>query len=487
MSSQVEKFQGTGLPSLDPISIERISCFFDSYEDVFSLSLVCKKLEWTRYSPRIWSYVLNNKYGFNVTAHNFEPLKELCKSFTDIDQLLRFVGLYTDGGTDQNLMKYWLDYAFSPHDWLYYCSEVGQNINCVAVLGGLADGSHPLDARYVQYRESLLDICRPLEHLGNRLNNMGLQELENTCREIGNAMEINGAIANIILQELSSHEQRTARRNQIRRVIQQLEKTQCPDYNIQDFSVQSGDKNLCLLDTENMACVHDGLSLRNLAAVKSVSFQRNSNFTCPVATGVVFMGMLQNMPHDLTPEHLCIKIQGMLDSDSCKMFDEMKDQPSLEEYPVVKSGRSFAGCWAEFDANWFNHTQHKNVSALCTLKPVAWFHFYNMEEANQYWMEYRKQEAAKYVGGALVSGQFEKQMPYNMKNEQDLKGRELLEIPLTQKWIGNVMALKLIHCENLMRLFYDNHPYPNIDIRNVKIHGSLIQSPDGVIVHDEQS
>jgi len=64
------------------------------------------------------------------------------------DKELRFVGLYTDGGTDQNLMRYWLDYAFSPYDWLYYCSEVGNNINCVGVLGGVADGSHPIDAKY---------------------------------------------------------------------------------------------------------------------------------------------------------------------------------------------------------------------------------------------------------------------------------------------------------------------------------------------------
>ncbi|MEW5312796.1 MAG: hypothetical protein WDW38_004404 [Sanguina aurantia] len=48
--------------------------------------------------------------------------------------VVRFGGVYTDGGIDDRPIVYWCDNMFSPFQWAPYCSEATSNAACVALL-----------------------------------------------------------------------------------------------------------------------------------------------------------------------------------------------------------------------------------------------------------------------------------------------------------------------------------------------------------------
>lgn len=50
------------------------------------------------------------------------------------DRLLRFRALSTDGGVDALRTAYWVDHMFAYHKHSAFCSEVGKNFHCLAVL-----------------------------------------------------------------------------------------------------------------------------------------------------------------------------------------------------------------------------------------------------------------------------------------------------------------------------------------------------------------
>lgn len=52
----------------------------------------------------------------------------------DHDTLLRFRALSTDGGVDANRASYWVDHMFAHNTHTAFCSEIGNNIHCLAVL-----------------------------------------------------------------------------------------------------------------------------------------------------------------------------------------------------------------------------------------------------------------------------------------------------------------------------------------------------------------
>lgn len=59
-------------------------------------------------------------------------------------------------------------------------------------------------------------------------------------------------------------------------------------------------------------------------------------------------------------------------------------------------------------------------------------------------------------------------------------GRNLLHVRLSKPCSGNVMLVKLIDQENLMREFHDLHNFPNIDMAYVQLIGKLVHLPDDV-------
>ncbi len=52
----------------------------------------------------------------------------------DHNTLIRFRALSTDGGVDAQRTSYWLDHMFAHNTHTAYCSEIGSNIHCMAVL-----------------------------------------------------------------------------------------------------------------------------------------------------------------------------------------------------------------------------------------------------------------------------------------------------------------------------------------------------------------
>ena len=59
-----------------------------------------------------------------------------CKALlaVPVGDLVRFTGVYTDGGVDELTQKYAVDNMFSASRWQSYCSELGSNVHCCAVL-----------------------------------------------------------------------------------------------------------------------------------------------------------------------------------------------------------------------------------------------------------------------------------------------------------------------------------------------------------------
>ena len=55
-----------------------------------------------------------------------------------------------------------------------------------------------------------------------------------------------------------------------------------------------------------------------------------------------------------------------------------------------------------------------------------------------------------------------------------------LHVRLHHRHAGNMLCVKLINQENLMREHGDDHPEPNIDVSFIAPHGRLVKLPDEV-------
>ena len=55
-----------------------------------------------------------------------------------------------------------------------------------------------------------------------------------------------------------------------------------------------------------------------------------------------------------------------------------------------------------------------------------------------------------------------------------------LNVRLHHRHAGNMLCVKLINQENLMREHGDDHPNPNIDVSFIAPHGRLVRLPDEV-------
>eukprot|EP01026_Neomeris_dumetosa_P012552 TRINITY_DN14376_c0_g1_i3.p1 TRINITY_DN14376_c0_g1~~TRINITY_DN14376_c0_g1_i3.p1 ORF type:complete len:378 (+),score=36.49 TRINITY_DN14376_c0_g1_i3:22-1134(+) len=346
-------------------------------------------------------------------------------------------------------------------------------INVVSLLGGLADGTHPLDVMYAKRRERMEYQVQPVEdRLNARLEDKSMQELEHICRILLDIFQDNHLVEQIYRGK--SIEERSARREELRQLCSQQT---CKDRNIVDVSQQDSGEDLCLLDLDYMQYFSSKQVLRRTATFTQLIISREGNFTCPIATGVIFLGQLVNQMQDLTSNQIHQKLQEVLQDDSCSMFDNMSKEPDARKFPIVARSQQNSGRWCEFASDW-SIGQQQQVGRICTLRPAIWFHFFNLDEAN----EKHRQEARSREGlRSSITQLFSRQLssPYS-SDPKNLQGRDRLVIQPTQRWVGNVMVMKLINCENLMQLMGDDHPYPNIDIHKIQVEGSCVDLPEGV-------
>ena len=55
-----------------------------------------------------------------------------------------------------------------------------------------------------------------------------------------------------------------------------------------------------------------------------------------------------------------------------------------------------------------------------------------------------------------------------------------LKYKLTQRRLANCVCVQLISQENLMTVWDDRHPAPNVDVACVKFFGQVVELPAGV-------
>lgn len=144
----------------DPIC--KILCCL-SARDVLNVALVSRRLRPLATTQLIWRALLRADFDLRLEARvgdgdlSWYDLYQSVASSAK-GEALRFKGLSTDGGCDENRGEFWVDNMFTrTDDNSAYCSTAGENVHCMGVL--LGDGKDDARAE-AAHRDYLIRHCQ---------------------------------------------------------------------------------------------------------------------------------------------------------------------------------------------------------------------------------------------------------------------------------------------------------------------------------------
>lgn len=139
----------------------RTFCLIDDVRDVLSLQGTCKRFCALGRSRLVWLPRLEKDLGirledcFDGDDSSLQQLYHRANSGRLED--VRYWGVMTDGGCDNDWLHYWVDNMFVPNHWESYCSAGGRNVHCFGLL--LCDELEH-DKQAAADREYIIRKCR---------------------------------------------------------------------------------------------------------------------------------------------------------------------------------------------------------------------------------------------------------------------------------------------------------------------------------------
>ncbi|KAL0025061.1 hypothetical protein WJX79_003336 [Trebouxia sp. C0005] len=453
---------------------------------------------------------------------------------------IRFQGCFTDGGVDENHIRYWVDHMFSPNHWDSFCSELWQDVSCVALL---LEEQDEFDRERQALRSYIIKCCskaaalmygdlqalqiplgQPLPGTGSRAALLKLEAwstdaLNQLFMSIFFELQVQSPLGILLLHGVAP-ENLPAEQTRLQIVANMIQHSLA-----QKISALDGgeDAKSALLGFRSLKLMRASVLPRLVGVVERVVVSRAGEYSCPVQCGVLLMAdcdisQWAKRPNKENPEILQA-FQATVAQHVCKGFDGVTtlqmicDKVQEGKLPKpVDAHLTPEGGWVEFHpssdpAFAAASTSDAGAPTLPTLRPLAWFRFSTQEE--QTVLE-SYLEAENAMRGRETEFLYNHELPWwlgdtdihqvadhfrdpgdDLRSFVDVSSDDndpydpatatwRLNVRLHHRHAGNMLCVKLINQENLMREHGDDHPNPNIDVSFIAPHGRLVRLPDEV-------
>jgi len=508
--------RGPSIQELPSDFVIRTFLLIADVRDVLSLQATCKRFCALGRSRLVWRPRLESDLGIRlehrVEGNELSLQRLYCKAVTGGTDLVRFWGVMTDGGCDNDWLHYWVDNLFVPNHWESFCSAGGRNVHCFGLLLG---EELEQDRRSAADREYMIRKCRyPAarlfnEHFNRRsidnayslLQCWSTPELEHFVIALYHDLQNGGPLGALLEMGLQGQElqrERVRMRELIRRLEHQatvnargIISREGKPRNVGKSGNEGKSKNGLVLYDSLCTNVLQRMERQIVGIVDRLMVSRRGSFSCPVSSGAIFMGNLtdchQFKTHDdvvdclqqMTYTPYCTALNNLTDRESVRLESEIGHLP-----PILATHSTLAGEWMEFDAR---------TKSRCSLRPLIWFHFYTKQESDAARAQLQKGPTGECLLGTSGSeGSEEEELAEDVAEAlfhgpqqgnpaaRKTTGRDRLDVWLKQRVAANVVCVKLINQEDLMSQWGDDHEAPNIDINCVAFNGQRVILPAGM-------
>lgn len=475
--------------------------------DVLALQATCRRFCALGRSRLVWRPRLEKDLGIKL-EQRFEgselALQRLySKATTTRAEDVRYWGVMTDGGCDNDWLHYWVDNLFVPNHWESYCSAGGRNVHCFGIL--LCEELEH-DKQSAADREYMIRKCRyPAARLFNDhfnrqsidnayslLQRWSTPELEHFVLILYHDLQNGGPLGSLLEMGLQGQELQRER-ERMRELVRRLEHQVSVDARGIVSNVDQGENKLVLYDS---LCtrVLQSTERQIIGVLERLMVSRRGSFSCPVSSGAVLIGNLTDHCRAKSHESVVAHLQHMAASRHCAALDNLADRESVliaSEVgalpPIVGIHSTKAGEWVEFDS----HSQPS-----CSLRPLIWFHFYTKQESDA--VQERLQKSSRGEAACSASSGYDMEGSEEEGLAEDVAealfqepqlgdpegrkttGRDRLDVCLKHRVSANVVCVKLINQEDLMSEWGDDHEAPNIDINCIVFNGRRVSLPLGM-------
>lgn len=317
-------------------------------------------------------------------------------------QRLRLTGFATTGGVDSNNMTYWVGNMFAEYSLKGYCSEENKNnIVCAAVLSALLqqDLSPELEAA----KRAIAKVIRSNHRLRSAVPLIPPEDSAEQLSEIEENIAMSTLFHRVLEGDLSRISDEQERRTKAQELLRHYSVLKASAVKLAD--VQQDPSNCYLLEKP---INKDQIRAQNTFFwTREIVISRDSGFTCPVETFMVFSSM------DFLP----------LESDQFSQFNNLRTDSDLRAFVAV-SGLEIIH--SAFNQNGCSYHEFRRMAT--SLQPILWGKFDSREGVK-------------------------------------------LEASLQQCFAGKYFYVKLICPENRMAEMNDLHQFTNIDIKSAAALG----------------
>ncbi|DBA95826.1 hypothetical protein WJX77_006809 [Trebouxia sp. C0004] len=512
-----------------------------SVQDIFNFQRTCSRFAAVgRAHQAAWLSLLRREFDIRLEAKGPLDGQELYRQ-ANMAQMhrIRFQGCFTDGGVDEKRIRYWVDHMFSPNHWDSFCSELGQDLSCVGLLLEEQDEfdrerqalrsyiikrcSKAVALMYGDLQAQQIPLGQPLPRTGSRAAFLKLEAwstdaLNQLFMSIFFELQVQSPLGRLLLDGVAP-ENLPAEQTRLQIVANMIHHSLG-----QKISALDGgeDAKSALLGFRSLKLMKASVLPRLVGVVERVVVSRAGEFSCPVQSGVLLMADCKisqwaKRPNCHNPEILQA-FQATVAQRVCQEFDGVTtlqmicDKVREGKLPApVAAHLTAKGGWVEFHPSSspsFAAASTSDAAAptLPTLRPLAWFRFSTQEE--QIVLEsYLEAEIAMH--GRVTEFLHNHELPWWLgdtdihqvadhwrdpvdgmrsfvacSDENDpydpATANWRLNLRLHHRHAGNMLCVKLINQENLMREHGDDHPDPNIDVSFIAPHGRLVRLPDEV-------
>jgi hypothetical protein len=199
--------------------------------------------------------------------------------------------------------------------------------------------------------------------------------------------------------------------------------------------------------------------------METIEISRQGQLTCPVACGAVYGCRLSDLVADSLVEDLTESLSGLAELNSVESLESVIDKseqgllPSIEKLTVVERK-----CFVEFERKRII----SKGKSLFPWVPVGWFHFNVAEETIS-------NLSGSNISDKLIKISREVDDSESSPESPEERVDDIITGHLVNKLLVNTVAVKLISPENRMQEMLDSHPWPNIDVASIRIHGKVIR------------
>jgi len=515
--------RGSSMQDLPCDFVIRTFVLIDDVRDVLSLQATCKKFCALGRSRLVWRPRLEGDLGIRLEQRvegDEMSLQRLYRNAaTSRTEVVRYWGVMTDGGCDNDWLHYWVDNLFVPNHWESFCSAGGGNVHCFGLL--LCEELEH-DKRSAADREYMIKKCRyPAarlfnEHFNRRsidnayslLQCWSTPELEHFVLALYHDLQNGGPLGSLLEMGLTGQElqrERVRMRELVRRLEHQatvnargIISREGKPRNVGKGKAEGKGKNALVLYDSLCTNVLQQMDRQIVGVIDRLMVSRRGSFSCPVSSGAIFIGNLTNLSQFKTHDDVIASLQQMTTTPYCIALDNMADRVSVtlaseagELPPIVAMHSTPAGEWMEFDVR---------TKSRCRLRPLIWFHFYTKQESDAVRAQLQLQKGTPgecLLATSSSEGSEEEELAEDVAEAlfhgpqhgdsalRKTTGRDRLDVWLKQRVAANVVCVKLINQEDLMSQWGDDHEAPNIDINCIAFNGQRVLLPPGMQLASE--